>query len=107
VLPHSTPVRRSIFEKESTSMAQTGNSNPGNFANDREKASEAGRLGGQHSAGGGGAANNPGNFANDREKASEAGRTGGQHSGGGGSNPGNFANDRERASQAGSKGGQK
>ncbi|MBI6634955.1 hypothetical protein YA0871_20020 [Pseudomonas paralactis] len=31
----------------------TGNKNPGNFANDREKASEAGRKGGQHSHGGG------------------------------------------------------
>lgn len=51
-----------------------GNNNPGNFANDREKASEAGRKGGQNSGG---------NFANDREKASEAGRKGGQNSHGG------------------------
>ena len=59
-----------------------GKSNPGNFANDRQKASEAGRMGGQHQ----GKENNPGNFANDREKAAEAGRKGGQqsHSGGGG-----------------------
>jgi uncharacterized protein len=49
--------------------------NPGNFANDREKASEAGRKGGQKSGG---------NFANDREKASEAGRKGGQKSPGSG-----------------------
>jgi len=53
----------------------TTNNNPGNFANDKEKASEAGKKGGQHSGG---------NFANDREKASEAGRKGGQHSHGGG-----------------------
>ena len=53
----------------------TGNKKPGNFANDREKASEAGKKGGQSSGG---------NFANDREKASEAGRKGGQHSHGGG-----------------------
>jgi general stress protein YciG len=53
----------------------TGNNNPGNFANDREKASEAGKKGGQSSGG---------NFANDREKASEAGRKGGQSSHGGG-----------------------
>ncbi|RAU47623.1 MULTISPECIES: general stress protein [unclassified Pseudomonas] len=53
----------------------TSNKNPGNFANDRQKASEAGRKGGQASGG---------NFANDREKASEAGRKGGQHSHGGG-----------------------
>ena len=52
-------------------MANTGNSNPGNFANDRKKASEAGKKGGQASGG---------NFANDREKASEAGKKGGQSS---------------------------
>lgn len=52
-----------------------GQSNPGNFANDREKASDAGRKGGQSSGG---------NFANDRERASEAGRKGGQNSHGGG-----------------------
>lgn len=48
----------------------------GNFADDREKASEAGKKGGQNSGG---------NFKNDREKASEAGKKGGQnsHSGGG------------------------
>ncbi|WBG62030.1 general stress protein [Pseudomonas citronellolis] len=46
-------------------------SNPGNFANDREKASEAGKKGGSRSGG---------NFANDRERAAEAGRKGGQHS---------------------------
>jgi len=51
------------------------NNNPGKFANDREKASEAGRKGGHNSGG---------NFANDREKASEAGRKGGQNSHGGG-----------------------
>ena len=45
------------------------NKNPGNFANDREKASEAGRKGGKNSGG---------NFANDRQRASEAGRKGGQ-----------------------------
>jgi uncharacterized protein len=43
--------------------------NPGNFAEDRERASRAGRIGGQHSSG---------NFAHDRERAAEAGRKGGQ-----------------------------
>ncbi|MGD8106970.1 general stress protein [Pantoea sp. FN0302] len=43
----------------------------GNFAEDREKASEAGKKGGQQSGG---------NFKNDREKASEAGKKGGQSS---------------------------
>ncbi|QXI26339.1 general stress protein [Pseudomonas vanderleydeniana] len=56
-------------------MANTGKSSSNNFANDRQKASEAGKKGGQASGGN--------NFANDRQKASEAGRKGGQHSGGG------------------------
>lgn len=43
----------------------------GNFAEDKEKASEAGKKGGQHSGG---------NFKNDRDKASEAGKKGGQNS---------------------------
>ncbi|HDU2681067.1 TPA: general stress protein, partial [Klebsiella pneumoniae] len=41
----------------------------------REKASEAGRKGGQHSGG---------NFKNDPERASEAGKKGGKNSHGGG-----------------------
>ncbi|MBM7061930.1 general stress protein [Pseudomonas sp. UL073] len=53
------------------------NTNKGNFSNDRERASEAGRKGGQNSGG---------NFANDRERASEAGRKGGQHPSGGRNN---------------------
>ena len=53
--------------------------NPGNFANDREKASEAGRKGGQESGG---------NFKNDPERAAEAGSKGGQASHGGGSGGG-------------------
>ncbi|MCE0491307.1 general stress protein [Pantoea sp. Mb-10] len=47
----------------------------GNFAEDKQKASEAGKKGGQHSSNGGG-----GNFKNDREKASEAGKKGGSSS---------------------------
>jgi general stress protein YciG len=65
----------------------------GNFANDPQRASKAGKKGGEHSHGqseqqrqggnkpgqqGGSSSDNPGNFANDREKASEAGRKGGQ-----------------------------
>ena len=80
-------------------MANTGNKNPGNFANDPKKASEAGRSGGQRQ----GKENNPGNFANDPDKASEAGRAGGQHQGKE-NNPGNFANDPDKASEAGRKG---
>lgn len=47
----------------------------GNFAEDRDKASEAGRKGGQQSGG---------NFKNDPQRASEAGKKGGQNSHGGG-----------------------
>ena len=71
----------------------------GNFANDPERASEAGRKGGQQSHQGsgqsddnsqqggserpGGQRGGSGNFANDPERASEAGRKGGEHSRGG------------------------
>ena len=44
----------------------------GNFADDKQKASDAGKKGGQSSGGG--------NFKNDREKASEAGKKGGKSS---------------------------
>ncbi|EGK4502689.1 general stress protein [Salmonella enterica] len=43
----------------------------GNFAEDRERASEAGCKGGQHSGG---------NFKNDPQRASEAGKKGGKSS---------------------------
>jgi len=46
----------------------------GNFAEDPQRASEAGKKGGHVSGG---------NFKNDPERASEAGRKGGQSSGGG------------------------
>ncbi|EKP9862934.1 general stress protein [Escherichia coli] len=42
----------------------------GNFAEDRERASEAGKKGGQHR----------GNFKNDPQRASEAGKKGGKSS---------------------------
>lgn len=74
--------------------------NRGNFAEDREKAARAGRVGGQRSSG---------NFAHDRARAVEAGRKGGERSHGGGGarhNPGNFAQDREKAVEAGRRGGQ-
>ncbi|MGM8540523.1 general stress protein [Enterobacter hormaechei subsp. hoffmannii] len=56
-------------------MAEQHRGGSGNFAQDREKASEAGRKGGQHSGG---------NFNNDPQRASEAGKKGGQNSHGGG-----------------------
>jgi len=49
--------------------------NPGNFANDPERAAAAGRKGGHNSGG---------NFARNPQKASEAGRKGGRNSHGGG-----------------------
>ncbi|AAN68876.1 conserved protein of unknown function [Pseudomonas putida KT2440] len=55
----------------------TKETNSGNFANDRERASRAGHKGGQASGG---------NFANDRQRASEAGRKGGRNSHGAGRN---------------------
>ena len=46
----------------------------GNFAENRERAAEAGRKGGQASGG---------NFKNDPQRASEAGKKGGKNSHGG------------------------
>jgi general stress protein YciG len=86
--------------KENSMSEQPHTGNPGNFAEDRSKASRAGRLGGQRSSG---------NFSHNRERAAEAGRKGGQKSHGGGGaahNAGNFAQDRERAAEAGRLGGQ-
>ena len=76
---------------------QTGGSErggSGNFANDPQRASEAGKKGGEHSHGGGSqqqqGENNPGgsrsgagNFASDPERAREEGKKGGEHSRGG------------------------
>lgn len=64
--------------------------NPGNFANNPQRAAAAGRKGGRMSGG---------NFANNPQRAAEAGRKGGKASGG------NFANDPKRAAEAGRKGG--
>lgn len=47
----------------------------GNFAEDKQRASDAGKKGGQSSGSGGG-----GNFKNDPQKASEAGKKGGKGS---------------------------
>lgn len=52
-------------------MAQNRNQNSGNFAQDKKRASEAGKKGGSES---------PGNFKNDPQRASEAGRKGGSRS---------------------------
>lgn len=65
----------------------------GNFANDSEKASEAGRKSGQHSHQG-------------SAKSDESGEAGSESSGKERGGSGNFANDPERASEAGRKGGE-
>jgi len=54
-------------------MAQQSeqNQNPGNFANNPQRAAEAGSKGGQQSGG---------NFKNDPQRASEAGKKGGSSS---------------------------
>jgi general stress protein YciG len=86
-----------------------GQATGGNFANDPERAAEAGRKGGQSVPA------EERSFSKDHELAAEAGRKGGEHSHDGhttsGSQahqggPGNFAEDQERASEAGRKGGE-
>jgi general stress protein YciG len=79
-------------EKQSGGSERGGS---GNFANDPQRASEAGKKGGEASHGGGsqqqgdsqsqsgGSRGGSGNFANDPEKASEAGKNGGGNSRGG------------------------
>ncbi len=70
-------------------MAQ--NQNPGNFSNDREKASQAGKTGGQHSSG---------NPKTDSEHGADTGHKPGQQSG-------NFKNDPQKGPDTGHKGGSK
>jgi len=73
--------------------------NPGNFANDRDKAARAGHVGGTRQ----GKRNNPGNFANDRARAAEAGRKGGQSVA---PESRSFSRNHQLAAEAGRKGGQ-
>jgi uncharacterized protein len=94
---------KSVLVEERLMGNQSSNQRGGsrNFANDPEKAREAGRKGGQHShhgtsdqsgdksqrggseSSGGEQRGGSGSFANDPEKASKAGRKGGEHSHGG------------------------
>jgi uncharacterized protein len=97
----------SMDEKKQRDIASKGGqASGGNFANDPERAAEAGRKGGH---------NVPAeerSFSKDHELAAEAGRKGGEHSHQGDATgvqqggPENFAQDRERASEAGRKGGE-
>ena len=68
----------------------------GNFADDPERASEAGRKGGEQSHQG------SGQSSPSQQGGPGSGSSGGQQRGG----SGNFANDPERASEAGRKGGE-
>jgi general stress protein YciG len=106
----------SMDEKKQRDIASKGGqASGGNFANDPERAAEAGRKGGQSVPA------EERSFSKDHELAAEAGRKGGEHSHGGHTSgsqqghqahgghqggPGNFAEDRERASEAGRKGGE-
>jgi uncharacterized protein len=62
--------------------ANQSHSGSKNFADDHQKASEAGRKGGQHShaAGSGSTTGDPGNPRSDADKAKDAGKKGGSHS---------------------------
>lgn len=107
----------SMDEKKQRDIASKGGqASGGNFKNDPERASEAGRKGGQSVPA------DERSFSRDHELAAEAGRKGGERSHGGqigsshkGGSPqgsshqggrGNFAEDRERSSEAGRKGGE-
>lgn len=70
-------------------MANEQRGGSGNFVNDPQRASEAGKKGGEHSH-------------QQSQSGGSHGQQGGQHRGG----SGNFADDPERAREAGRKGGQ-
>ncbi len=57
--------QREIASKGGKSQGK--DNNPGNFANDREKAAAAGRIGGQHSHGGGRSSTTSEDTANDSD----------------------------------------
>jgi general stress protein YciG len=83
---------------EKQSGSQRGGS--GNFANDPERASEAGKKGGEQSHGGGSQQSGSQSGGSSQQGGSQS-ETGGSRGG-----SGNFANDPEKASEAGKKGGQ-
>ncbi|KXV65937.1 con-10 family general stress protein [Gluconobacter oxydans] len=78
---------RIVSAAQGTGSGSSGN--PGNFSQDRERASEAGRKGGEHSHGG-----------HSTKETSKSSSSGGEHSARG------FAKDPQKASEAGRKGGQ-
>jgi len=98
-------------QKQRDIASKGGQASGGNFKNNPERASEAGRKGGQSVPA------DERSFSRDHELAAEAGRKGGEHSHGGhqgspvgsthSGGRGNFADDRERASEAGRKGGER
>lgn len=73
-MAESKPAKRKATPAQTEGAQQASsepvvNKNPGNFANNPDRAREAGRKGGQKSSG---------NFKNNPKRASEAGRKGGQ-----------------------------
>jgi general stress protein YciG len=85
---HSMTSKKQSDDSRETSSQQGGSRN---FANDPQRASEAGKKGGQHShsgsqhqaedsKSGGSQHGGSSDVANDREKASEAGKKGAEHS---------------------------
>jgi general stress protein YciG len=95
---------RKVKKQENERMAQQ-HGNTGNFADNPERAAQAGRKGGEHSHSGS-ASHNAGSASHGHEKAPEkameSSHKGSEH----GKGTGNFANDREKASEAGRAGGQ-
>lgn len=78
---------RIVSAAQGTGSGSSGN--PGSFSQDRERASEAGRKGGEHNHGG-----------HSTKETSKSSSSGGEHSARG------FAKDPQKASEAGRKGGQ-
>jgi general stress protein YciG len=70
----------------------------GNFANDPERASEAGKKGGEHSHSG---SQQSGSHQGGSQQGGSQGESGGSRGG-----QGSFANDPKKASDAGKKGGE-
>jgi general stress protein YciG len=74
LIPNSASLTtRLSHNKRYVIMANTGKGNPGNFANDRQKASEAGKKGGEASGGSAGQGKGSSD-ANSSDKKGGAGR---------------------------------
>jgi hypothetical protein len=94
-----------LHPESSMAKATKQQGGEGNFANDPEKAREAGKKGGQHAHQG---STEPGQQSRSGGHSSSEQPSSGEHGSGGHQRggSGNFANDPERASEAGRKGGE-